>query len=463
MIKSINKFFTPIEESENRYYEASFDPMVEPENNYVAMLSKYISAGDRVLDLGCAQGRFSSIYEKKKCVAVGVELDKKAAEYAVKTNAYKEVFLGDMTLDDSDAYKKACQYGEYDKIIMTDILEHVVNPTEFIKMYYKQLKIGGQILISVPNFANIKVVMDLLNNQIAYENVGILDNTHIKWYTKISFVQWIKQLNDVFEDINLDCRYIGSTEYECEVQQYILEKYPEFYEILNNNENINSLRLLFVLTRQEIQDQNVELNKLINEEEPDVVDSLGKALAGKKYTTSANVGLELKKVTEKWRTCAEQWDNAAKLNETLQGELEKAQKGWNECSVQWGNAVKINEVLQRELEKAQKGWNECSVQWGNAVKTNDVLQAQLEEARKGWNECADNWRAAVAANNVKSEELSNLKKQYEEKEEKLKNKINTLYERIDTLEASLNPIMERDVQLQKENIELREKRKENDI
>ena len=92
-----------------------------------------------------------------------------------------------------------------------------------------------------------------------------------------------------------------------------------------------------------------------------------------------------------------------------------------------------------------------------------MLQGQLEEARKGWNECADNWRAAVAANNVRAEELSGLKKQYEEKEEKLKNKINALYEQIDALEASLNPIMERDVQLQKENNELREKRKENDI
>lgn len=435
MIQSINKFFTPIEESENRYYDASFDPEVTPENNYVAMLSKYISDGDQVLDLGCAQGRFSSIYIKKKCVAVGVELDKKAAEYAVKTNAYKEVFLGDMTLDDSDAYKNSCQYGEYDKIIMTDILEHVVNPTEFIKMYYKLLKIGGQILISVPNFANIKVVLDLLNNQIAYEDAGILDNTHIKWYTKISFVQWIKQLNDTFEDINLDCQYIGSTECECEVQQYILEKYPEFYEILNNNKNINSLQLLFVLTKQQIEDQDVELDKLINEKGPDVVDSVGKALAGEQYTTITNIGVELEKTTEKWRTCAEQWENA----------------------------VKSNETLQRELEKAQKGWNECAVQWENAVKSNEMLQGQLEEARKGWNECADNWRAAVDANNVRAEELSVLKKQYEEKEEKLKNKINALYERIDALEASLNPIMERDVQLQKENNELREKRKENDI
>lgn len=450
MIQSINKFFTPIEESENRYYDASFDPEVAPENNYVAMLSKYISDGDRVLDLGCAQGRFSSVYIKKKCVAVGVELDKKAAEYAVKTNAYKEVFLGDMTLDDSDAYKNACQYGEYDKIIMTDILEHVVNPTEFIKMYYKLLKIGGQILISVPNFANIKVVMDLLNNQIAYEDAGILDNTHIKWYTKISFVQWIKQLNDTFEDINLDCQYIGSTINESDTQRYILENYPQFYEILSINGNINSFQLLFVLTKYEQGNSYNQLQILLNEKYPDIVDTIGKALIGKDVHSTNYVSKN------------ERYQYDVRI-EKLKSQFEKANKGWKECAEQWENAVKSNENLQRELEKAQKGWNECAVQWENAVKSNEMIQGQLEEARKGWNECADNWRAAVAANNVRAEELSVLKKQYEEKEEKLKNKINALYERIDALEASLNPIMERDVQLQKENNELREKRKENDI
>lgn len=419
MIWSTNKLITPEEERNNRYYIENFSPEDNPENNYVAILSKYIPEEARVLDLGCATGRFSTVLLEKKCISIGVELDSTAAKYAMNTGAYLDVYIGDMTDAKSDIYTKLCNQKTFDVIIMTDILEHIVEPTDFIRMYYKLLKVGGKILVSVPNFANIKVAMDLLNNQIAYDDVGILDNTHIKWYTQISFVQWIKQLNDIYADVNLDCNYIGATIYENESSKYVMDNYPELYEILLNNENINSLQLLFLLVKQNLDTECKELEKLIHIEHTDIVDILGNALKGKT-------------IEQKTQTFAQ--------NERLYYEKKIA-------------------YLETKMEHERIEWNKCADQWKEAVDANERLEKDLKEARTGWNECADNWKAAVNANDVKQAEMDELNIKFEEKEEKFKEKINELYVRIDELEASLNPIMKRDMELQKENNKLREERK----
>ena len=438
MEKSINKFFTPKEDAENRYYVEDFDEEKDSYNNYVTMLAEHIPNNARVLDLGCAQGRFGKILKKKDCTVIGIELDEKAAKCAQETENYNKVYVADMTDTDTEAYQAVSKEEKFDVILMTDILEHIVEPTEMIKMYEKVLKEKGSILISVPNFANIKVVLDLLNNQIAYSDVGILDNTHLKWYTKTSFVQWIKQMNNVYEDINFDCEYLGATMNRDDFCAEILEQYPELYEILSNNDNINSFQILFKLTKLNQKEKTENLDVLYNADFVDIVDCIGNALKGKT-------------VMQAKKTLSE--------NERFQYEkrLEALEKSVKETHDGWKAAVASNEIAEQKLKEAQEGWNDSAARWKDALTANEELNKQLKEAQAGWNECAKNWQAAVNANADKDKEINNLKEEYEEREEKLKQKITRLYERINEIEATLNPIIERDLELQKENNLLKEK------
>jgi SAM-dependent methyltransferase len=73
--------------------------------------------------------------------------------------------------------------GRYDAIIFGDVLEHLRNPRAVLEKLSGLLKPGGQILISVPNVANIWVRLNLLFGRFDYSRVGILDETHLRFFT----------------------------------------------------------------------------------------------------------------------------------------------------------------------------------------------------------------------------------------------------------------------------------------
>lgn len=435
----MNKFFTPKEEGENRYFDEDFDAEKNAYNNYVAILAGQISEGSRVLDLGCAQGRFGKILRKKGCTLIGVEIDAQAAECAEKTGNYEQIYIADMADSSSSTYEELYRKEAFDHILMADILEHVTDPTEIILLYEKLLKVGGTILVSVPNFANISVSLNLLNNHISYSDMGILDNTHLKWYTRPSFVQWIKQINDVYDDIFLDCEYIGATtdDYD-EFSKGILEQYPELYCILAKNNNFKSFQILFKLTKQEAGDSCDHLHEMLKTQEPDIIELLGNALNGK-----AVCGGEA----------------AVDANERMQYEKKilEEEKRTKEIYSNWEEALESNKAINEQLEEARGGWREAVSQLEAALESNRAITQQLEEAREGWSQTAKYWEDAVKANEDKDEEIFELKEKVEEREQQLKDKIRELYQRIEELESTMNPILERELVLQEENNRLREK------
>ena len=98
----------------------------------------------------------------------------------------------------------------FDKIALIDILEHVINPTAVIENVIPFLKENGKILISVPNVNNGDIFLNLLRDHFNYQQSGVLDNTHTKYFTKRSFLEWISEINEN-NDFSLDCEYVGST------------------------------------------------------------------------------------------------------------------------------------------------------------------------------------------------------------------------------------------------------------
>ena len=73
--------------------------------------------------------------------------------------------------------------GRYDAIVFGDVLEHLRNPRAVLERLSGLLKPGGKVLISLPNVANIWVRLNLLMGRFNYGRVGILDESHLRFFT----------------------------------------------------------------------------------------------------------------------------------------------------------------------------------------------------------------------------------------------------------------------------------------
>ena len=81
------------------------------------------------------------------------------------------------------------QYTSYfDRIILADVLEHLVDPMEVLRKLSKLLKNDGKFLIDIPNIAHSSIKYNLLKNNFNYTPMGLLDKTHIQiFYIKLYY------------------------------------------------------------------------------------------------------------------------------------------------------------------------------------------------------------------------------------------------------------------------------------
>lgn len=128
-----------------------------------------------VLEVGTATGYLTAEMTNRGCKVTGIERDPKMAEVA---RPYcSEMIVGD--IEGVDLRGLGC----YDAIVLGDVLEHMYNPGAVLQELAKRLKPGGKILVSLPNVANIWVRLNLLLGRFNYSRVGILDETHLRFFT----------------------------------------------------------------------------------------------------------------------------------------------------------------------------------------------------------------------------------------------------------------------------------------
>ena len=140
----------------------------------------------RVLDVGCGHGSTGSFLksEQKADFVAGIEIVPEAAQEAKKV-------LDDVALLNLDQ-SKALPFPEqsFDLILCLDVLEHLVDPWQALKLLTKYLKPGGAMIISLPNVRNFRVVLPLLlQGTFQYSDSGLLDSTHLRFFTKKSSLE----------------------------------------------------------------------------------------------------------------------------------------------------------------------------------------------------------------------------------------------------------------------------------
>lgn len=145
--------------------------------NEVLNLMDAVQGNLCVLDVGCAAGgnlmylqATHPFYELH-----GIELDEAAAGIADNFAAIDAV--------DVEQYDKPEWQGKFDCIIAADIIEHLRNPWTAVRNFHAWLKPSGQLLLSLPNVLHVTEVMNLLKGRFDYQDSGILDRTHLRFFT----------------------------------------------------------------------------------------------------------------------------------------------------------------------------------------------------------------------------------------------------------------------------------------
>ncbi len=139
----------------------------------------WIPAGARVLDVGCATGYFARrLVREKGCTVVGVEADERAGREAA--GVCERVYVGD--LEDPSFLAGIDASG--DVVFLGDILEHLAHPRPVLRRAHAWIAPGGCLVCSVPNVAYWKIRYELLRGRFEYADVGILDRTHLRFYTR---------------------------------------------------------------------------------------------------------------------------------------------------------------------------------------------------------------------------------------------------------------------------------------
>ena len=132
-----------------------------------------------ILEVGCGMGATLGYLRDTlaPCNVYGVELNSMAASYA--KHYIPNIIQGNIETMDLNCYEE----NMFDYILLPDVLEHLHDPEAVLNKLKKYLKPSGFIVASIPNIMHYSVMLELLKGNFTYEDSGILDRTHIHFFT----------------------------------------------------------------------------------------------------------------------------------------------------------------------------------------------------------------------------------------------------------------------------------------
>jgi 2-polyprenyl-3-methyl-5-hydroxy-6-metoxy-1,4-benzoquinol methylase len=147
-----------------------------------------VPEGARVLEFGCATGYMSEFLKTRKgCTVTGIEISPEAGELAKEH--CERVIIGDAEELD---YDELLGGERFDAILFVDVLEHLKEPAELLRRIRPFLSDEGAVIASLPNVAHGSVRLALLAGEFRYRRTGLLDDTHLRFFTRAG-------IHDLFE------------------------------------------------------------------------------------------------------------------------------------------------------------------------------------------------------------------------------------------------------------------------
>ncbi len=194
MGKDKDKYAHYIEENKQKFIEkwgCNISYYSGARQDIIGFIEDSRNASINILEVGCGCGatlaRIKYLFPNAR--VYGIEIQPEVARVGT--------YLADIVVGNIETMQLPYDVQMFDYIIFGDVLEHLREPENVVKRMKQYLKPSGKVIASVPNIMNISVLVALLKGRFRYYNNGLLDRTHIHFFTR-------GELEKMFEECGLE-------------------------------------------------------------------------------------------------------------------------------------------------------------------------------------------------------------------------------------------------------------------
>lgn len=167
----------------------------------VSELVRDVPKGASVLDLGCGNGSFLSLFQDRGWKLYGTDFSPSGIEIARASFPEIEFFLADSSAPTAELLARA---GPVDLILSTEVIEHVYNPRGLLRNAHALLKPGGILVLTTPYHGYLKNLLLALTGKMDQHFTVLWDHGHIKFWSR-------KTLSRALEEAGFaDVRFLGA-------------------------------------------------------------------------------------------------------------------------------------------------------------------------------------------------------------------------------------------------------------
>jgi len=215
--------------------------IVKDEANPLYRIACIIESNSKVLDVGAGNGLLGSVLARlhKNVVVDAVEPNKAGVKEIC--SFYRRVYHGYL-----HNYMDKLIREKYDYVILADVIEHLSDPSELIKNCMQLLSGNGKLIISVPNIAFGSLRLSLLQGRFDYVDSGLLERTHLRFYTLNSILSLMDKLNLPCSEIIYLKRNFSSTGPKINISEFDYST----LEAVTNDPASHVYQFLLVLQRK---------------------------------------------------------------------------------------------------------------------------------------------------------------------------------------------------------------------
>lgn len=223
--------------------DESIDKILSDPAQPLGQIARILPDDATVLDIGAGNGMLGRVLQRagKRVTIDAIE----PSEFAAKLAApfYRTVYHGY-----AQEHSEVIRATRYDFIVLADVIEHVPDPAAFLSDILQNLSGATRLIVSIPNIAFGGVRLALLNGAFDYVDSGLLERTHLRFFTLASARRLFSYLNVYPERIlSLERSF-----YRMEFSRNLLGASPLTILNLARKPDARAYQYLFVLTQKPV-------------------------------------------------------------------------------------------------------------------------------------------------------------------------------------------------------------------
>ena len=200
--------------------ESSYSVDVDPGrvNNSHSFVVQLVGTGKSVLELGAASGHVTRVLVDRGNSVTAVESDAACSDSLAS-------IATDVLITDLDWLSLAhdLRGRTFDVIVAGDVLEHTKRPELVLAQLHPLLAPGGYVVVSLPHLAHGDVRLALLSGQFPYSDHGLLDKTHLKFFTRSTILELFNSTGYKVDELYGTTAPLGTTELKIDLTRFSSE------------------------------------------------------------------------------------------------------------------------------------------------------------------------------------------------------------------------------------------------